>query len=179
MKTLQTELVKYRQFVSAMRQLGNNKGEKIMSISDNSSLDHSVRNPTTSRVTARAANKRYKRTTEELDADIEKVDQLVASGKFNQIEALNHVGLQSSVYHYRKRQQREEPAKSYKPRKFTNRIRTKKADYEERKQNLLNSLEEKKPETDKAKLLEHELIILRAKYNKLKDYVVNNVILKE
>lgn len=177
MKTLQTELNKYRTFLANMRHFTPEllqQGDKTMTTQE--SINQS-------RVTANAANKRYKRTSEELDADVEKVDQLVASGRFNQLEALNHVGLQSSVYHYRKRQQRLMPAKSLKPRKFAHRVRAKKINtenYEQRKQKLLNSHQTiVQKEEFKTTALEQELIALKAKYNKLKEYVVNNVILKD
>lgn len=178
METLQSQLNKYRHFVATMRHLNPElkQGERIM-------VSQTEQQPT-SRVTAKAANKRYKRSPEELDADIEKVDQLIASGKYNQLEALKLVGLQSSVYHYRKRQEKLKPAKSLKPRKFAPRP-NRKASYEERKQNLLKEVENKveakpsKREEFKARSVEQELLLLRAKYDKLKEYVVNNVILKE
>lgn len=172
MKTLQSELIKYRQFVSAMRHFNpqQNQGKSM----NNQTMDQS------SRLTAKGSNTRYKRTPEELNADVEKVDRLIASGKFNQIEALAEVGLQSSVYHYKKRQQRLAPAKSLKPRKFAHRIRkaTSPESYEQSKQKLLSEIDENSNKQDKkVKSLETELQELRAKFNKLKEFVIDNVIL--
>ena len=161
MKTLQSELTKYRHFLSEMRHLSQaNQGENVM------------QQETITRPSANASNRRYKRSSDELDADVEKVDKLVASGKFNQIEALNEVGLQSSVYHYRKRQLRQAPAKSKKPRKFTHRTRT----FEQRKKDLIEKLEAApKVRTSDDKIRE-ELLALRQKYDKLKEYVVESIL---
>jgi hypothetical protein len=145
------------------------------------------------------ANKRYKRTPEELLADIEKVDALVASGKFNQIEALHKVGLQSSVYHLKKRQLRAEPAHSNKPRKFAPRpnrrkttVMTKPAkrssqtqgDFETRKAALMKELEQRNgtqvpTSPTEVQKLQEELVTLRGKYDKLAEYVVENHILTQ
>lgn len=84
--------------------------------------------PGKTQVSAKNANTRRKRTTDEVNADIAKVDELVLSKKMTQIEALNHVGLQSSIYHLRKRQLREAPPVTQLPRKAA-----KKVDFEQRK----------------------------------------------
>lgn len=175
MKTLQSELVKYRHFVSNMRNLHYVKqGDKIMQ------QEHSPSRNTG----GRASNTRYKRSPEELLADIDKVDQLVASGRFNQIEALHEVGLQSSVYHYKKRQQRLEPAKSDKPRKFAHRNRQSNAQtFQERKQKVLSEME--KPsvpqirDDKELRELKERFQELANKYDQLKEYVVNHCILDQ
>lgn len=175
MNTLQSELTKYRTFLASVRHytpelLNNINQEKVMQ------QEQTSQGP--SRVTANASNRRYKRSSEELDADIAKVDKLVATGKFNQIEALKEVGLQSSVYHYRKRKEKEQPAKSRKPRKFAK--RTRKTSYEMKKQKLLEVLADSHKKTFSSPAtteLEKELAEIRERYNKLKEYVIENVIL--
>lgn len=174
MKTLQSELVKYRQFVSSMRLLEPQSPQQEANLMQQ---EHVL-----SRNSAHNSNKRYKRTPEELLEDVQRVDELVATGKFNQIEALQKIGLQSSVYHYKKRQLRAMPAKSDKPRKFAHRKRTKtKESYEEHKQKLLTQIEKEvayNPDM-RAKEAEQRFILLTAKYERLKEYVVNKCILGE
>jgi hypothetical protein len=184
MKTLQSELTKYRTFLANVR----NFNPEILTKTHNAMhkgefMQQQEHNQT--RLTARGSNKRYKRSSEELDHDIEKVDQLVASGKFTQLEALQKVGLQSSVYHYRKRKQKEPPMTTRKPRKFAHRVRAKANGdtFEQRKDKILSQMDEtgeglKKMEKEifRGRNIEQELVLLRAKYDKLKDYVINQVL---
>lgn len=145
----------------------------------------------------RRANKRYKRTPEELLEDIQQVDALVASGKYNQIEALQKVNVQSSVYHLKKRQMRAEPAHSNKPRKFAPRPNRRKVvqaaakkrgrpaktvdDFETKKAALIRQVEESKAlkQTENFDEMQKELVALREKFDKLTAYVVDNVILNQ
>lgn len=165
MRTLQSQLVKHRNFLSTVRQLDLPKEKKMEQQTINS------------RVTAKASNKRYKRSSEELDRDVQRVDELVASGKFNQIEALNEVGLQSSVYHYRKRNANEAVAKSLKPRKFAPRPnrRSNKENYQQRKAEAMQKLEVapvvERRSTIEADSLKAELAALKAKYAKMQEVV--------
>jgi hypothetical protein len=177
MQTLQGQLSKYRNFVSQVRLT---KQEKTMQTNNTNQVSRSTG--------GQAANKRYKRTSEELDRDIARVDELVASGKFNQIEALHQVGLQSSVYHQRKRIANEAVAKSIKPRKFAHRNRTpKEVAYEQKKQEVLKQLETKSPapvveqkpveaSSNKEMELAKELANLKAKYAKLAQYVAERAV---
>lgn len=178
MKTLRNELNSYRTFVTDVR-------HSYPETKERKRTTENVQQAPSRSTGGSAANKRYKRTPEELDSDIHLVDELVAGGKFNQIEALNEVGLQSSVYHYRKRQWKDEPAKSLKPRKFAHRNRSTASDYATRKQELFTELD--KPvqkaapvvkEDGRVLKLEQQLQELQNRYNKLKDYVVENVVMK-
>lgn len=157
MGTLRSELIKNQTLINNLRQL-----------SDKKEFTMPTQTVINSRTTGgKNANKRFKRTPEELDADIEKVDQLVASGKFNQIEALNHVGLQSSVYHYRKRNAKEAVAKSIKPRKSANRTVTK-DNYQEMKEQILAKPEVKEvPEVADLKQFMKDFETMKAKYNQI------------
>lgn len=176
MKTLQGELSKYRHFISDIRKLGMSQTTKENFMVGQTHQQES-RN-----TGGMAANKRYKRSSEELEGDIRKVDELIASGQYNQIEALEKVGLQSSVYHYKKRQMRLNPAKSVKPRKFAPRPNRRKGSFDERKEQVLRNVAVQRMEqnnvknTNEDKLLA-ELAELRQKYNKLKEYVVENIII--
>lgn len=179
MNTIQSQLVKHRNLISNLRHTNSvtTKEEKM------------AQQEQVSRSTGgQGSNKRYKRSPEELLADINKVDELVASGKYNQIEALNAVGLQSSVYHYKKRQLNENVAKSLKPRKFAprpNRVVNQES-YEARKQELLKKLdapkneviETKKAEKDETAALKAELAEFKAKYAKLCQSIVEQELLK-
>lgn len=149
--------------------------------------------------------KRYKRTPEEVLADMEKVESLVHTGKYNQIEALHKVGLQSSVYHYKLREFKQDPVKSLKARKSPQYT-----DFKARKDALMKrhsdnanaglhnarptvgTLAAAQPETTPSEApkaqetptTEVEMIPkeiydqLLADYNKLKDYVIETVVLK-
>lgn len=176
MRTLQSELVKHRHFITNVRSIYKPEEKKMNTQTEVG----------TSRNTGgQGANKRYKRSPEELLADIERVDSLVASGKYNQIEALNAVGLQSSVYHYKKKQMKEDVAKSLKPRKFAPRPNraSNKEEYKARKKELFEQLEAPAPVVrsnlkDDSEKLKAELAALKEKYAKLAEYVVERSILK-
>lgn len=182
MNTLQSQLVKHRQLISNLRHTIRPEEKKMTTNETNQVPSRSTG--------GNAANKRYKRSTEELLADIDKVDELVASGRFNQIEALNHVGLQSSVYHYKKKQLQEQVAKSLKPRKFSERPNrtSQERSYSAKREEVLKQLEQKPApavETKKAApvnsevdKLKEELKMYKEKYAKLSQYIVENQILK-
>lgn len=170
MRTIQTELTKHRNFVSTMRHLQPELNKGAVMQTENGNVSPQV----VSRVTAKGSNTRYKRTSEELEQDIAAVDQLVASGKFNQIEALNEIGLQSSVYHYKKRQQRLEPAKSDKPRKFaprpTRRAETIQAvapSFQRRKEDALKELRQERRAADRRENGDNELKRIKQEYEQL------------
>lgn len=170
MQSLQNQLVKYRNFVSEVRHTKLDQPQK----------DRKMQTQIGTRVTGgQGSNKRYKRTSEELDQDVAKVDELVASGKFNQIEALHNVGLQSSVYHYRKKQLKANPAKSFKPRKFAHRVRNK-TEYLERKNEVLNNLSQdnQKKSLNKSQI-ELRLEEIQKKYETLKEYLTVEARYKE
>lgn len=181
MNTLQAQLVKHRHLITNLRSTIK-QPEKKMTTTETQVPSRSTG--------GNAANKRYKRSTEELLADIEKVDQLVASGRFNQIEALNHIGLQSSVYHYKKKQLQEQVAKSLKPRKFAERPnRTpQEQSYSTKREQVLKQLEQKPAPSvetkaapvannDEISKLKAELAAYKEKYAKLSQYIVEKEIL--
>ena len=178
MRTFQNDTIKYRQFISDIRFLNlTPKQGAAMTTQETATF--------TSRSTGgNSSNKRYKRTPEELDMDIAKVDELVASGKYNQIEALNHMRLQSSVYHYRKRNAKEAVAKSLKPRKSSEKTLpnretylVKKAEFKKNEEVINN---QSKVETNDAEMqaLKTELLVIKQKYAKLQEYVVENIVLR-
>jgi hypothetical protein len=156
MKTLQSELTKYRTFLANVRNF----------------------NPEILTKTHNAMHKGEFMQQQEHN-------QTRLTGKFTQLEALQKVGLQSSVYHYRKRKQKEPPMTTRKPRKFAHRVRAKANGdtFEQRKDKILSQMDEtgeglKKMEKEifRGRNIEQELVLLRAKYDKLKDYVINQVL---
>lgn len=183
MRTLQTELTKYRTTLANIRHINAISEEEKMQTEQTppnfnpSSYPNSV---------SRTRNRRYKRTHEELAMDVAKVDELVKSGKYHTIEAVEKVGMKSAVYYAFHHEQGTVPPKSTKPKRKPGKRKNKvQKDFEQRKEAALaQQQEERRVSSDRraneeTTSLRQKLAQLEDNYNKLCRQVVEKGLLKQ
>lgn len=162
MQTMQTQLTKYRNFLAK---------ERFMQ-------QPNIETPTNRQLRPTARNTRYKRSSDEVDKDMDAVNKLISQGTHTQIEALKEVGLQSSVYHYRMRQDRKKPLTTRKPRKYSKK-ELEQQEFVERKQNLFKELKKEVPNNNDLDLAKQTIKQLEMKVLKLKSFIVDSLILDD